>query len=107
MVTGQDPTRDPWFFSQMCISSQTSYRLRYPARSVVIWPAGFLLPIHFLMHCMLTNHLNPNNAEYHIYIQIAKLCEMSALANFALHVDVTHPGDHGSQYATISMPQAV
>ena len=35
MGTGRDPTRDPWFFSQMCISSQTCYRLHYPARSVV------------------------------------------------------------------------
>ena len=35
MGTGRDPTRDPWFFSQMCISSQTCYRLHYPAHSVV------------------------------------------------------------------------
>ena len=35
MRTGRDPTQDPWFFSQMCISSQTSYRLRYPPWSVV------------------------------------------------------------------------
>ena len=52
------------------------------------------------MHCMFTNHLNPNYAEYHIYIQIAKLCMMSAKANFAFHVDVTDPGDPGSQFAT-------
>ena len=35
MGTGRDPTRDPWFFSQMCISSQTCYRLHIPAWSVV------------------------------------------------------------------------
>ena len=35
MGTGRDPTQVPWFFSQMCISSQTSYRLRYPPWSVV------------------------------------------------------------------------
>ena len=42
MGQGRDRTRDPWICSQLCICNQTSYRLRYAARSYVftqnIWP---------------------------------------------------------------------
>ena len=67
MGTGRDPTQDPWFFSQMCISSQTSYRLRYPARSVVY------------LACWISSS-NPLQAALYVYKPPkSKLCSVPHL----------------------------
>ena len=83
MRTGRDPTQVPWFFSQMCISSQTSYRLRYPPWSVV-YLACWISSSHPLLDALYVykppksklcrvSHLYPDCQALHD-VSLSKLC---------------------------------